>query len=133
MTTIFGGRRGKRRWRRCCGASVASWLVEEVGDVETELAGTARGRGGDGGRGVTVARLRLRSGSRGRGSRGGGRVRERVRERSGLRGVAREVQGDEGKAAGSRRWQGVVGALATHLSILLAGGRRQGKAVGLGQ
>ena len=30
-------------------------------DVETELAGTARGRGGDGGRGVTVARLRLRS------------------------------------------------------------------------
>ena len=81
---------------------MASWLVEEVGDVETELAGTARGRGGGGGRGVTVARLRLRSGSRGRGSRRGGRVRERVRERSGLRGIVRGVPGRRGGSQAGR-------------------------------
>ena len=42
-----------------------------------------------------------------------GKVRER-RERSGLRGVAREAQGDEGEAAGSRRWPGRVRARVGH-------------------
>ena len=53
-----------------------------------------------------------------------GKVRER-RERSGLRGVAREAQGDEGEAAGSRRWPGRVGAHGGHtpLVLLARGGR----------
>ena len=116
-----------------------SWLVEEVGDVETELAGTERGRGGDGGRGVTVARLRLRSGSRRRGSRRGGRVRERVRERSGLRGVVRGVASEAGEEAGGGQGkqevaeQGVGGARGgVAVSVLLAGRKTTGEGGGSG-
>ena len=39
--SISGGRGGEKpRWRRCS-VSGASWVVEEVGDVETELLGAS--------------------------------------------------------------------------------------------
>ena len=78
---------------------MASWLVEEVGDVETELAGTARGRGGDGGRGITVARLRLRSGSRGRAEEGEGVDREQ-RARGETEGATGHIQTRRGRLGG---------------------------------
>ena len=52
-----------------------------------------------------------------------GRSTGRVRERSGRRGVAREAQGNEGQAAGSRRWHGRVPACGEHTPrVLLARG-----------
>ena len=52
-----------------------------------------------------------------------GRSTGRVRERSGWRGVAREAQGNEGEAAGSRRWHGRVPACGEHTPrVLLARG-----------
>ena len=88
------------------GASGGAWLGGEEEGVEAELAGTARGRGGDGGRGVMVARLRLRSGSRGRGSRRGG---ESSGESERAVGAAWRRPGVPGRRGGSRRWPGEAG------------------------
>ena len=118
---------------------MASWLVEEVGDVETELASTARGRGGDGGRGVTVARLRLRSASeRERKQRRDTRERERARGPGG-RGGAEEMTRGVAVARRCRRagwWRGELGR-ARRVPPLPTGARRKatgkGGGGGLGQ
>ena len=90
-----GSSRRKKQMRR------SSWTVRR-GEVVAVAAGTAIGVG-------EHARWR----SVFAGERARGEVRER-RERSRLRGVAREAQGDEREAAGSRRWLGHVRARVAH-------------------
>ena len=55
-----------------------------------------------------------------------GKLRER-REWSGLRGVAREAQGDEGEAAGSRRWPRRVRARVGHAPSSWQGRKTTGR------
>src|SRR4051812_27226959 len=82
-STCLGKHRGERgrerdlRWptRGTAAGAVlrrvrASWVVKEVGDVEAELAGTARGRGGGGGHGERRRWRWLRSGAENREGRG---------------------------------------------------------------
>ena len=127
MATISGGRQRKRqRWQRCS-ASGASWLVEGVKNVETVLAGTARGRGGGGSRGNDERRQRLRSASE-EGARAEERRATGKSERG--QGVAWRVQGVGGVKQAGWRWptRGQQAA-STRPSPSVQGGRRQGAAV----
>ena len=77
-TMISGDRQGERQRWRCCSASEASWLVEEVeGDV-AELVGTLGCHGDDGGCGyggkTTTAASTGRWGESQRGREATGRV-----------------------------------------------------------
>ena len=87
----------------------------EVEDGIAELKGMSRGARGRQWPGwcLSVAKVALGPCER-EGEQRRGEARERVRERLGLRGIAREAQGDDGEAAGSRRWPGRVRARVGH-------------------
>ena len=120
---IHGGRRWKRRRRRLHGASGGARLDGELQGGGAELLRVSGRRGETGGHGNGERRQRWRSGLQGgERTRGGGR-NERVRGRSGLRGVVRGVPGDEEEAGGgqgSRRWRR-GGARASARAVPLSG------------
>ena len=107
--------------------SGASWVVEEVGDVETELAGTARGRGRGSG---YAGDERRRRAPLGKGAERGGRSRERGRSE---RGSGRRVASSGASLGRPGRKQevaeqgggGARGGVA--VSVLLAGRKTTGE------